>query len=187
MGQEIFFFLTTDEVGTTELDVLATSGCVGKWQVTLEPAHGTATPITTSNFSFHTSNNWFIILLASAYSYTCASCHKMASLVTHPLLLSCDINCTRSIDVTLNWQLFSDVGRPRSFVDLMSTNSTLDPVSTVLCRMPLQLCSYVNMNFGSVRSTRVKLWQQANLDLWDSGTHNKKTTKKWKYNTNTNV
>ena len=31
------------------------------------------------------------------------------------------------IDLTLNWQLFSDVGRPRSFVNVMSTNSTLDP------------------------------------------------------------
>ena len=35
------------------------------------------------------------------------------------------------IDLALNWQLFSDVGRPRSFVNVMSTNSTLDPVSTV--------------------------------------------------------
>ena len=31
------------------------------------------------------------------------------------------------IDLALNWQLFSDVGRPRSFVNVMSTNSTLDP------------------------------------------------------------
>ena len=38
------------------------------------------------------------------------------------------------IDLALNWQLFSDVGRPRSFVNVMSTNSTLNPVSTVLCR-----------------------------------------------------
>ena len=30
------------------------------------------------------------------------------------------------IDLALNWQLFSDVGRPRSFVNVMSTNSTLD-------------------------------------------------------------
>ena len=30
-----------------------------------------------------------------------------------------------------------DVRRPRSFVNVMSTNSTLDPVSTVLCRMLL--------------------------------------------------
>jgi len=30
------------------------------------------------------------------------------------------------IDLALNWQLFSDVGRPRSFVNMMSTNSTLD-------------------------------------------------------------
>ena len=41
------------------------------------------------------------------------------------------------IDLALNWQLFSDVGRPRSFVNVMSANSTLDPVSTVLCRMLL--------------------------------------------------
>ena len=42
------------------------------------------------------------------------------------------------IDLALNWQLFSDVGRPRSFVNVMSVNSsTLDPVSTVLCRMLL--------------------------------------------------
>jgi len=41
------------------------------------------------------------------------------------------------IDLTLNWQLFSDVGRPRSFVNVMSVNSTLNPVSTVLCRMLL--------------------------------------------------
>jgi len=55
MGQNFyFFFLATDEVGTTELNVLATSGCVGKWQVTVEPAYGTATFIITSNFSFHT-------------------------------------------------------------------------------------------------------------------------------------
>ena len=40
-------------------------------------------------------------------------------------------------DLAFNWQLFSDVGRPRSFVYAMSTNSTLDPVSTVLCRMLL--------------------------------------------------
>jgi len=41
------------------------------------------------------------------------------------------------IDLALNWPLFSDVGTggPRSFVNVMSTNSTLDPVSTVLCRM----------------------------------------------------
>ena len=30
------------------------------------------------------------------------------------------------IDLALNWQLFSDVGRLRSFVNVMSTNSTLD-------------------------------------------------------------
>ena len=41
------------------------------------------------------------------------------------------------IDLALNWQLFSAVGRPRNFVNVMSTNSTLDPVSTVLCRMLL--------------------------------------------------
>ena len=41
------------------------------------------------------------------------------------------------VDLTLNWQLFSDAGRPRSFVNVMSTNSALDPVSTVLCRMLL--------------------------------------------------
>ena len=41
------------------------------------------------------------------------------------------------IDLALNWQLFFDVGRPRSFVNVMSTNSTLDPVSTVLCKMLL--------------------------------------------------
>ena len=50
-------------------------------------------------------------------------------------------------DLAFNWQLFSDVGRQRSFVSVLSTNSTLDPVSTVLCRMLLLLCSYVNMNF----------------------------------------
>ena len=38
------------------------------------------------------------------------------------------------IDLALNWQLFSDVGRPQSFVNVMSANSTLDPVSTFLCR-----------------------------------------------------
>ena len=31
------------------------------------------------------------------------------------------------IDLAFNWQLFSDVGRQRSFVNVMSTNSTLDP------------------------------------------------------------
>ena len=31
------------------------------------------------------------------------------------------------IDLALNLQLFSDVGRPRSFVNVMFTNSTLDP------------------------------------------------------------
>ena len=41
------------------------------------------------------------------------------------------------INLALNWQLFSDVGRPRSLVNVISTNSTLDPVSTVLCRMLL--------------------------------------------------
>jgi len=41
------------------------------------------------------------------------------------------------IDLTLNWQLFSDVARPRSFINMMSTNSTLDPVSNVLCGMLL--------------------------------------------------
>ena len=33
------------------------------------------------------------------------------------------------IDLVLNWQLFSDVGRPRNFVNVMSVNSTLDPAS----------------------------------------------------------
>ena len=33
------------------------------------------------------------------------------------------------VDLALNWQLFSDVGRPRSFVKVMSANSTLDPES----------------------------------------------------------
>ena len=33
------------------------------------------------------------------------------------------------IDLALNWQLFSDVGRPRSLVNMMSANSTLDPES----------------------------------------------------------
>ena len=42
-----------------------------------------------------------------------------------------------SIDLTSNWQVFSNVGRPRSFVNVMSANSTFDPVSTVLCRMLL--------------------------------------------------
>jgi len=46
--------------------------------------------------------------------------------------------------VDLVWQLFSDVARPRSFVNVMSTNSTLDPVSTVLCRM-LLYCNCVLM------------------------------------------
>ena len=44
------------------------------------------------------------------------------------------------IDLALNWQLFSDLGRPRSFVNVMSTNSAPDPclfVSAVLCRMLL--------------------------------------------------
>ena len=41
------------------------------------------------------------------------------------------------IDLALNWQLFFDVGRTRSFVNVMSANSTPDPVSTVLCRMLL--------------------------------------------------
>ena len=41
------------------------------------------------------------------------------------------------LDLVLNWQLFSDVGSPRSFVNVMSANSTLDPISTVLCRMLL--------------------------------------------------
>jgi len=41
------------------------------------------------------------------------------------------------IDLALNWQLFSDVGRPRSFVNVISTNSTLHAVSTVLCTMLL--------------------------------------------------
>ena len=41
------------------------------------------------------------------------------------------------IDLALNWQLFSNVGKPRSFVNVMSVNSTLDPVSTVLCGMLL--------------------------------------------------
>jgi len=41
------------------------------------------------------------------------------------------------IDFVLNWQFFSDVERPQSFVNVMSTNSTLDPVSTILCRMLL--------------------------------------------------
>jgi len=40
------------------------------------------------------------------------------------------------VNVALNWQLF-DVGRPPSFVNAMSANSTLYPVSTVLCRMLL--------------------------------------------------
>ena len=31
------------------------------------------------------------------------------------------------IDLALNWQLFSNVGRPQSFVNVMSTNSALDP------------------------------------------------------------
>ena len=35
------------------------------------------------------------------------------------------------IDLALNWQIFS------SFINVTSTNSTLDPVSTVLCRMLL--------------------------------------------------
>ena len=36
------------------------------------------------------------------------------------------------IDLALNWQLFSDVGRPRSFVNVMSANSTLDPVVAIV-------------------------------------------------------
>jgi len=46
--------------------------------------------------------------------------------------------------IDLMWQLFSDVARPRSFVNVMSTNSTLDPVLTVLCRM-LLYCNCVLM------------------------------------------
>ena len=33
------------------------------------------------------------------------------------------------IDLALNWQLFFDVGRPCSFVNVMSANSALDPES----------------------------------------------------------
>ena len=39
------------------------------------------------------------------------------------------------IDLALNWQLFSDVGRPRSFVNMMSTNSTLDPEDVALVKL----------------------------------------------------
>ena len=69
------------------------------------------------------------------------------------------------IDLALNWQLFSNVGQPRSFVNMMSTNSTLHPV---LCRMLLLLCPYVNMNFGSVCSTHEKLWGGGGINgtLW---------------------
>ena len=62
------------------------------------------------------------------------------------------------IDHALNWQLFSDVGRPRSFVNVMSTNSALDPCLYQFCVECICNCSYVNMNFGSVRSDRVKLF-----------------------------
>jgi len=41
------------------------------------------------------------------------------------------------IDLALNWQLFSDVGGPRSFVNVISMNSILDPVSAILRTMPL--------------------------------------------------
>ena len=41
------------------------------------------------------------------------------------------------IDLALNWELFCDVGRPGSFINVMSANITLDPVSAVLCRMLL--------------------------------------------------
>ena len=44
------------------------------------------------------------------------------------------------IDLALSWHLLSNVGRPQSFVNMMSTNSALDPclfVSAVLCRMLL--------------------------------------------------
>ena len=37
------------------------------------------------------------------------------------------------IDVSLSWYLFSDVGRPRSFVNMMSTNSALDPSVCISC------------------------------------------------------
>ena len=52
-------------------------------------------------------------------------------------------------------QLFSNVGRPRSFLNVISTNSTLDPERTVGCFCN---CSYVNMKFGSVRSDHIKLF-----------------------------
>ena len=35
------------------------------------------------------------------------------------------------IDLALNWQLFSDVGRPRSFVNVMSANSILSILKVV--------------------------------------------------------
>ena len=44
------------------------------------------------------------------------------------------------IDLALNWQLFSDVGRPRSFVNVMSRlifSTLLRVLSAVLCRMLL--------------------------------------------------
>ena len=46
-----------------------------------------------------------------------------------------------SEDLTMNWQLFSDVGRPQSFVNMMSMKSTFDPISTILCRMVF-LCKH---------------------------------------------
>jgi len=50
---------------------------------------------------------------------------------------SCSEVIENVIDLALNWPLFSNVERPQSFVNVIPTNSTLDPVSTVLCRMLL--------------------------------------------------
>jgi len=43
------------------------------------------------------------------------------------------------INLALNWQLFPDVGTPSSFVNVMSTNSTLDTVS--VCKHELWMCT----------------------------------------------
>ena len=50
------------------------------------------------------------------------------------------------IDLALNWQLFSDVGRPRSFVNVMSTNSTLDPKRRRRGGLYSRLIAYSNIS-----------------------------------------
>jgi len=48
------------------------------------------------------------------------------------------------IDLALNWQLFPDVGRPRSFVNVT--------VTVFLCKHELWKCTYIE------HRARVKLW-----------------------------